>query len=225
MRRIAAILLIGLIIVSCALVQPLPSRESLIQTGVVQTRIAKANLPTPEIKTTTDFTPPDQQLRLTPIQTEVLTSTTVPTGTEISTPIPGIGMEAKCGDAFLANITNPPELTKDLFEHHAHGIFLIILLEMSNTTNQPIQIWDGDYQIIANLANTPVFYSPQKAATGYLFIVRGNNLHQDLIKPGGHWRTYLAFDIDPRSENWVLVVKPGNEIGNPVCKLQIRLGN
>lgn len=221
MQRIVAIPVIAIIIVSCAFFQSSTSPESLIQTGVAQTRAAVVSLPLPEIKTSIPSKTPDPRSVSSPTATQ----TSSPTRTDITTPIPNIGMEARCSDSFLANINYPPELVKDLFEHHAHGIFLIILLEMSNTTNQPIQIWDGDYFLEAKLANNSVSYTPQKAATGYLFIIRGNNLHQDLIKPGEHWKTYLAFDIDPGSKNWVLVVKPGNEIGNPLCELRIQLNN
>jgi len=225
MQRIVAIPVIAIIIVSCTFFQPLPSQESRIQTGVAQTRTAVVTLPFPEIKTSIPSITPDPLLVANPTAILVLPPTSSLTGTAITTPIPRIGKEARCGDSFLAKITYPPELVKDLFEHHAHGIFLIILLEMSNITNQPIQIWDGDYTLDATLANNPVSYTPQKAVTGYLFIVRGNNLHQDLIKPGEHWKTYLAFDIDPRSKDWVVVVKPGNEIGNQLCELRIRLSS
>ena len=68
-----------------------------------------------------------------------------------------------------------------------------------------------------------VLFSPDKAATGYLYIKNPVNLSQDRIEPGGLWRTKLAFDVDPLGEDWVLVVKPGSEIGRELCEVRIPL--
>jgi hypothetical protein len=130
---------------------------------------------------------------------------------------------ADCGGILQARIVEVPEYTKDMFEYHAKGIFINLLLEMANVSNQIVQVWDEDYYLEGTRDGKLLTYSPQKAATGYLFIVRGGNLYQDQLKPGKSWKTYLSFDVDPLGKEWMLVVKPGNEIGQKVCEVSISL--
>jgi len=188
---------------------------------VTQTNLAE--LPPPSIHTIS----PDATQTLTipeSLETATIPTLTIGPTTIIDPPAqPGIGLAIPCGEAFIAKVTQPPEFEKDLFEHHARGTFLIVLLEMLNVTDQPIQIWDEDYYLTGTVNKKMVTLTPHKAATGYLFIVRGNDLNQDQIEPGITWRTYLAFDINPQGTHWVLVVKPGSEWGKPVCEVSIPL--
>jgi hypothetical protein len=69
----------------------------------------------------------------------------------------------------------------------------------------------------------PVTYEPHAGATGYLYIDRPSNLIQDLIQPGETWRTSLAFDIEPDSEAWELVLRPGSEFSQQVCQVSLPL--
>lgn len=151
-----------------------------------------------------------------------------PSGTEsapapIEDPAYGVGVEFKCGSIFTARVPEPPIRVKDMFEHHADGTYLIVDLELINELGQTVQIWDGDYYIEGQINGEAVLYSPDKAATGYLYINNPVNLSQDRIEPGGLWRTKLAFDVDPLGEDWVLVVKPGSEIGRELCEVRIPL--
>jgi hypothetical protein len=56
-----------------------------------------------------------------------------------------------------------------------------------------------------------------------LYIESPSNLSQGLIQPGEIWRTRLAFDVDPRGEEWTFVVRPGSEFGEQVCEARIPL--
>ena len=153
---------------------------------------------------------------------------TNPNGTEsapapIEDPAYGVGVEFKCGSIFTARVPDAPIRVKDMFEHHADGTYLIVDLELINELGQTVQIWDGDYFIEGQIIGEGVLFSPDKAATGYLYIKNPVNLSQDRIEPGGLWRTKLAFDVDPFGEDWVLVVKPGSEIGRELCEVRIPL--
>jgi len=164
--------------------------------------------------------------QLTQVPTAVIE--TNPSGTEsapapIEDPAYGVGVEFKCGSIFTARVPEAPIHVKDMFEHHADGTYLIVDLELINELGQTVQIWDGDYSIEGQIDGEAVLYSPDKAATGYLYIKNPVNLSQDRIKPGGLWRTKLAFDVDPLGEDWVLVVKPGSEIGRELCEVRIPL--
>jgi len=116
-----------------------------------------------------------------------------------------------------------PKMQKDLFEHHASGTFLILRPQLINESPNPIQIWDQDYFVEGTLNGRPISYSPDKDATGYLYIVNPTNLYQDLIQSKEHWRTALAFDIDPGAEDLTFVIKPGREFNEQVCEVRIPL--
>jgi hypothetical protein len=143
--------------------------------------------------------------QLTQVPTAV--NETNPSSTE-STPAPiedpayGVGVEFKCGSTFTARVPEAPIRVKDMFEHHADGTYLIVDLELINELGQTVQIWDGDYFIEGQIDGEAVLFSPDKAATGYLYIMNPVNLSQDRIEPGGLWRTKLAFDVDPRIGCW-----------------------
>lgn len=197
-----------------------PNPTQVFDQIVSQTQTALAKLPQPQA-----FTPSLQSTDqpATPVPA-VLTTIPVSQVEEILTQPSGNFSEwVDCGDLLLARIVETPEYTKDLFEHHAQGIFINLLVEMSNVSNQIIQVWDEDYLLQGTMDGKLLTYSPQKAATGYLFIVRGGNLYQDQLKPGGSWKTYLSFDVDPLGQEWMLVIKPGNEIGQKVCEVSLSL--
>jgi len=126
-----------------------------------------------------------------------------------------------CGGLLTARLLQPPQLQADLFEHHANGQFMILRLEMTNQTDFPIHIWDQDYLLEGKVQGKNVAYSPDKAATGYLYIEGGIDLYQDLIQPGTAWRTALAFDIDPQGRGLTLVVRPGAEFSEQACVVHI----
>ena len=134
-----------------------------------------------------------------------------------------IGAELPCGAYLTARVPHPPELVKEMFEHHAQGIFLTLELELRNLASKPVQIWDQDYSIVGVVKGNPVKFSPHPAATGYLYIDNSTNLSQDRIQPGHPWKTRLAFDVDPEGEQWILVVKPGNKANAPICEVHIPL--
>jgi hypothetical protein len=140
-----------------------------------------------------------------------------------STPGPQYTYQYSCGGLLDARLMDAPLFQKDLFEHHASGTFLILRLELINQTENPIFIWDQDYSVEGVVDGRPVVYAPHKAATGYLYIESPNNLSQGLIQPGEIWRTRLAFDVDPRGEEWVFVVRPGSEFGEQACEARIPL--
>ncbi|MBN2549189.1 MAG: hypothetical protein JXB15_08535 [Anaerolineales bacterium] len=157
-----------------------------------------------------------------PAFTLALTNTPEPTSTG-PTPQPGFGDEYTCASALTGRILSPPKLQTDLFEHHAEGTFLIVKLQLVNQTAYPIQVWAQDYFVEGEVYGQPISYSPHKAATGYLYIDSPSHLWQDLIAPGIPWSTSLAFDVNPNGQNWVLVVKPGSQLGAPLCEMRIPL--
>lgn len=216
-NRKLILLSLVLILMACQSI----STAGLIQTAVSGTQTAQAGLPPAGVHTAVVDPPPVAQ-----VETSTLPATTPddpPAPSAASSTQGGIGQEVDCNAVLLANVRQPPEMTKDLFEHHAVGTFLIVLLEMRNLTSAPIQIWDGDYLLEGLVNNERVTHSPQRAATGYLFITRGNSLSQDKIQPGQTWKTYLAFDVSPEGSGWELVVTPGKEGGQQLCEIRIRL--
>lgn len=158
----------------------------------------------------------------TPAVTVLPTEPQLPTP-PVGTPGPAYGYEYSCGGLLTAQVLEAPLFQKDLFEHHAEGTFLIIRLELANQTSYPIFIWDQDYFIEADLDGRQVTYSPDKAATGFLYIENSGNLYQGMIEPVPPFKTNLAFDVDPNGKNWVLVVKPGSEFDEQVCEVRIPL--
>jgi hypothetical protein len=135
----------------------------------------------------------------------------------------GIGVNHFCGEQLLVKVPSPPRFIKDMFEHHAVGTFLLAELEIKNLTGDSIRIWDSDYAIESSIAGEQKLTYPDKAATGYLYIENPVNLSQDSILPGGTWKTMLAFDVDPKGEDWVLKVTPGEEGNEAVCSVRIPL--
>jgi hypothetical protein len=140
-----------------------------------------------------------------------------------STPGPDYTFPHACGPALTARLVEAPAFRRDLFEHHASGIFLILRLELVNQSTFPIQIWAQDYSLQGEVNGKTVSYAPQPAATGYLYIERPSNLYQDLIQPGETWRTSLAFDVAPEGQNFRLALKPGSEFNQQVCEVSIPL--
>lgn len=160
------------------------------------------------------------------VPTPAITVTPAETDEPISppeTPGPAYSQEYSCGGLLRARILDAPLFQKDLFEHHAEGVFLIVRLQLVNDTRYPIFIWDEDYFVEGLVDGRPVTYSPNQAATGYLFIESPNNLYQGLIPAEKTWRTRLAFDVDPEGESWVLTLRPGSEFDEQVCQVKIPL--
>ena len=166
-----------------------------------------------------------QQFPIEPVlkAEEVNTLNGLVTASPPPNPENGIGKELYCGEVLTARVSKPPELAKDMFEHHAQGIFLTLELELQNLAQKPVQIWDQDYIVEGIVDGNPVKYSPHPAATGYLYIDSATNLSQDRIQPGLPWKTRLAFDVAPDGEQWVLVVKPGSKVNSPLCEVRIPL--
>lgn len=123
-----------------------------------------------------------------------------------------------CQGILAFRLIDPPERTKDLFEHHAQGTFLIFHLVAINLTQKPIQIYSDDYTLILPRGNAESLVKPHKAATNYLYIVRGDNFYQGKIKPNSIWRTYLAFDVPPQTKEWKLLLTPGSGNSPPICQ-------
>ena len=139
------------------------------------------------------------------------------------TPGPGYIFEHGCDGILSVKLTDTPDYQRDLFEHHAVGEFLILRLQLHNQTNFPIQVWEKDYFIEANLGERKLIYSPHKAATGYLYIENPTNLSQDLIQPGAIWQTSVAFDVEADIQEPVFVFKPGSEFNEQICEVHIPL--
>ncbi|MBN1536857.1 MAG: hypothetical protein JW908_09010 [Anaerolineales bacterium] len=222
MKNFFAIILLAVLTVSCA---SLPYEE-VIQTSVAGTLTA---LPTSTFSIHTTPLPTTILPSLTPLPTitdHVPVPTETPTPTDIVFAEFQIGQQATCGNRLIAVVPEAPEFNKDLFEHHAEGTFLIIKLALINTSDQPIQIWDGDYSIEIDDNGLMKDIKPHRAATTYLFIQRGGKLMQDLVEPGVmNWETNLAFDVDPQAQNWKLIFKPGFEGGQALCELHFNLTN
>lgn len=216
-KKTLPILLILITLLACQT----SSSANLIQTAVSGTQTAQVTLPPASVQTTNVVT---QEV---PTMENPLPNLTAaadpPAQSDPSISQGAIAQEVDCNQRLVAIVRQPPEMTKDLFEHHAVGTFLIPLLELRNLTDAPIQVWDGDYVLEGMVAGEKTRLLPQRAATGYLFITRGNNLSQDKIQPGQTWKTYLAFDVPPEGNQWELVVAPGKEGGQPLCEIRIRL--
>ncbi|MCX8061139.1 MAG: DUF4352 domain-containing protein [Anaerolineales bacterium] len=153
------------------------------------------------------------------------TPTQSPTATKFthvsSTPNPSptqTGVTSRCENILAMRLLGLPEETKDLFEHHAKGIFLILHLEVINLTQTPVQIFSEDYTLILPQGNGEIQIKPHMAATNYLYLVRGASFYQDQIKPASIWSTYLAFDIPPNTTTWRLLVTPGTGASSPLCQ-------
>lgn len=220
MRIIFCIPLLTLLLTGCA---ALPY-QAVIQTGVAGTQIA---LPTSTLAIVTApiptvITPTTTPLPVITESIPVPTETPSPTGPVIINA--QIGEQATCGSSLIVSIPKAPEFNKDLFEHHAEGTFLMIKLDLVNTIDQSIQIWDGDYSVESDIDGEIHSVKPHRAATTYLYIQHGGKLLQDQVDPGvTNWETNLAFDVDPQSQNWVLVFKPGFEGGQALCEIHFNL--
>ncbi len=139
------------------------------------------------------------------------------------TPGPDYTMPHPCGATLSARVMQAPLLTPDLFEHHAVGVFMVLRLELKNDGPLPVMIWDGDYALESTVGQVQTVVPANPAATGYLYLESPGRLYQDLVQPGETWRTALAFDIDPNSQDWRLVLRPGSEFNQPVCEVRIPL--
>lgn len=148
---------------------------------------------------------------------------TTPEITHGPTPGPDYSFRHACGTTLTAQLLRYPQFQPVLFEHHALGTFMIFSLELENVSDQPIQVWDGDYSLEADLYGQPVSYLPHSAATGYLFLEGSGSLYQDLIEPGEKWQTEVAFDIDPAALDWEFVLRPGYEFNQTACEVRIPL--
>jgi hypothetical protein len=158
----------------------------------------------------------------TPAITVAPSATAVMTSTQTVNPLPFDPLASySCGGLMEARLTRSPLYQKQLFEHHAVGTFMILRLELLNQSGYPIQIWDDDYSVEGRLFGKDEYYTPDEAATGYLFIEGGGKLYQDRIDPGQVWRTQLAFDVDPQGEDRILVVRPGSKFDEQVCEVRI----
>jgi hypothetical protein len=115
-------------------------------------------------------------------------------------------------------LLQPPEQSSVLFEHHAQGTFFIFHLEAVNLTSKVIQIYSGDYSLVIPHEDDEMIVKPHKAATNYLYLVRGDNFYQDKIKPSAIWRTYLAFDVPLNISGWKLYLTPGAGNSSPLCQ-------
>lgn len=170
----------------------------------------------PTIQPPIEFNPPTSSSPSAPVQ-PFKTNTPPPSPTLSFTPTQPPESRG-CEGVLAFRLVDPPEQTKDLFEHHAQGTFLILLLEAINLTQNPIQIFSDDYTLILPQDNAESLVRPHKAATNYLYIVRGDNFYQDKIKPNSIWRTYLAFDVPPHTKEWKLLLTPGSGNSPPICQ-------
>lgn len=139
------------------------------------------------------------------------------------TPGPEYIIEHGCDGIFKLKFTDSPRYQKDLFEHHADGLYVVLRLQYQSLVDFPIMVWDGDYFLEGNLGDRKLSYSLDRDATGYLFIEGSGELVQGEIQPGEIRLVNLAFDIDPKGENWTLVFRPGGEFDGEVCEAKIDL--
>ncbi len=157
----------------------------------------------------------------TPLAEESLAYPSI--ATQTGSPSTSAGSELDCQGILSGQLARPVRTQQQLFEHNAEGEFVIVDLQLENLSRNPVQIWDDDYVIEGFIGGAPVSYPIQKAATGYLYIQDSRNLWQDLLLTGQPWETTLAFDVDPRSERWELVLSPGSEVNEQICELRIPL--
>jgi len=149
-----------------------------------------------------------------------LEGTSTPAG---PTPGPDYIFEHGCDGIFSIKLTDAPRFQKDLFEHHANGLFLVLNVLYRNNTDFPIMVWDGDYLLQGELNGRKLEYRFNREATGYLFVDGSGDLVQGVIEPGESRRVGLAFDIDPKGGDWELVFRPGSEFDGVVCEARIPL--
>ena len=171
---------------------------------------------TPTLQSPIAINSPTRSSPSTPIQ-PAKTNTPLPSPTPNHTPTQkaeSLGCEGILAFRFI----DPPEQTRDLFEHHAQGTFLFFHLEAINLTQNSIQIYSDDYTLILPAENDTSLVKPHKAATNYLYLVRGDNFYQDKIKPNAIWHTYLAFDVPPQTKEWKLLLTPGSGNSPPLCQ-------
>ncbi len=167
------------------------------------------------------FASQEDSLIPTPLVEESLPDPLIATQTSSSST--SAGSELDCQGILSGQLARPVRTQQQLFEHNAEGEFVIVDLQLENLSRNPVQIWDDDYVIEGFIGGAPVSYPIQKAATGYLYIQDSRNLWQDLLLTGQPWETTLAFDVDPRSERWELVLSPGSEVNEQICELRIPL--
>jgi len=134
-----------------------------------------------------------------------------------------LGEEFTCGGIIQGNVPREPKYIKDMFEHHAEGIYAILEVELKNISEYPIQIFDGDYTLTGQLGDVIKNYKLDKAATDYLFIESPKNLSQDLILPSTIYKTSLAFDVDEGVTDLRLIISPGEEERIPLCRVEISI--
>lgn len=139
------------------------------------------------------------------------------------TPGPDYTFPHPCGGGLTARVLRSPVLTPDLFEHHASGVFLVLRLEVQNTGPEAVQIWADDYSLESLVGQNKFVVPLHRAATGYLYLESPARLAQDRVQPGEIWRTSLAFDINPASQGWTLVLRPGSQFNEQVCSVSIPL--
>ena len=134
-RILVCATLIGLVTIACSQLATAPIHNSQPLAETSSAIALTPNLPAPDIlvKTaeSTPVTPPE------PTDTPLPPASTIEASDNDVQPA-GLGMDAKCGQTFIARVSQPPEITKDLFEHHARGTFLIVILEMQNQSLKEI---------------------------------------------------------------------------------------
>ncbi|MGB9586449.1 MAG: hypothetical protein ACPL7A_03395 [Anaerolineales bacterium] len=149
-----------------------------------------------------------------------------PTPTDVSIILqsptsPRPSQSPQCSD-LMFRILPPLEFEKDLFEHHAKGIFFILHIEAINQTDQVIQVFSEDYHLHYFINAEEFDLTPQAAATNYLYIRRGENFYQDKIAANATWHTYLAFDVDTKLTNWLLIIRPGSKYQSNSCEYVLK---
>jgi hypothetical protein len=128
-----------------------------------------------------------------------------------------------CDGIFSVRFLNAPHFQKDLFEHHANGLFLILRVQIQSQVDFPIMVWDGDYFVEGQQGPRELIYQPDKAATGYLYIEGPGALIQDLIQPGETRQVSLAFDVNPNAADLTFAFRPGSEFNEQVCEANIAI--
>lgn len=196
--------------------------------ATVQVILSLTPLPSPGQSATPLASTPDRAVPLavtSPVPETPVTPASPAPLESLIVPVETLDQSVSCGDVFMARISETPSFTRDLFEHHAKGTFLIITLELVNLTDQAVQIWDGDYFLEGQVNGKAELLTPRADATGYLYNVQHGNWYQDQIAPGKPWHTMLAFDVDPAGGDWYLVIKPGYELGEALCEARLRIAN
>jgi hypothetical protein len=158
----------------------------------------------------------------TPVATAqpTLPGTSTPAG---PTPGPEYIFEHGCDGYFSVKLVDAPLYQKDLFEHHADGLFLVLRVQYQNQADFPIMVWDGDYFVEGHSGDRALVYPLDSDATGFLYIDGSGDLVQDLAEPGEIRQVGLAFDIDPKGGDWEFVFRPASEFDGAVCEARIPL--